>query len=114
MELTVNDKNGNPAYAIKSCGNKAKGTLCFELFTWKPEHVAVSSGKHTGKTIPAGFVSQGRYPSTLPHALRMIGECVTRDSPERFELETTREGFKNLAKQIEDLLDSFQAQTKDE
>ncbi|MDR1183739.1 MAG: hypothetical protein LBK67_02965 [Coriobacteriales bacterium] len=108
MKIIIRNESGEPAYAIRT----ALGGLCFELFTWKPDRVA-ESGRHKGKEVEAGFVSQGRYPSTLPHALCMVAECILRESPECFDVDTTQEGMDVLAGKIGYLLGSFQSELID-
>jgi hypothetical protein len=103
MEIVIKGKNAEPVYMIKEHG----GTYpCFELFSWKPERT-IESGKYMGGVAKAGFVSQGRYPSTLPHAMRMIAECITRDSQESTDCVLTVESLRAHATAIERLLDSF-------
>jgi hypothetical protein len=108
MEIVIRDKNNEPAYAIRTAPNG----LCFELFTWMPEHTG--KGKLAEKRYKAGFVFQGRYPSTLSHALRMVGECILRESPDDFDAASTQEGMRNLAAQVQHMLDSFQAEIIDD
>ncbi|MDR1185395.1 MAG: hypothetical protein LBK67_11465 [Coriobacteriales bacterium] len=99
MKITIKDKNGKPSYEIRT----APGGLCFELFSWKPERI----GKKKGNVCEAGFVSQGRYPTTLSHALRSVAESITKDLPERFDAVPTQEGLRILSAQIDHMLDSF-------
>jgi hypothetical protein len=109
MEIVIRNENGEPVYMIKECTGKYP---CFELFNWRAEHRG--SGKQEGKVYKAGFVSQHRYPSTLSHALRMVAECVTRESPERFDAVATPEGLRILAAQVDHMLDSFQSELIDD
>jgi hypothetical protein len=107
MEITIRDKKQQPAYAIRT----APGRLCFELFTWMPERAA--KGRYSGKSLPAGFVSQGRYPTTLPHALRMVAECISREKPAHFDVVAAQEGLRILSAQVDYMLDSFGAEVID-
>jgi hypothetical protein len=110
VEIAIRDENGEPAYMAKAHTGRYP---CFELFTWKPDRIA-ESGKHKGEEVKAGFVSQGRYPSTLSHALCMIAECILRDSPECFDVDTTPESMDALAGKIGYLLGSFQSELIDD
>jgi hypothetical protein len=110
MKIIIKDKDGEPAYMVEEHTGRYP---CFELFTWKPERTG-DRGQQMGKVLSAGFVSQGRYPSTLSHALRMVAECILRESPECFEVDTTQEGMDALAGKVDYLLDSFQAEILDD
>jgi hypothetical protein len=101
MEIVIKDKDAEPVYAIRTSPNG----LCFELFTWMSERTA--KGRYNGKALPAGFVSQGRYPSTLPDAFRSIAERISRDSQETTDCVLTVESLRAHATAIERLLDSY-------
>jgi hypothetical protein len=71
MIRTIQDKEGNNRFQIRPHPDG----LCFEVWEWKGEHKG--RGRGTGKTIPAGWIFTGRYPSTLEHAYRTVGEFAS-------------------------------------
>lgn len=77
MKWIIKNPEGGNAYMVKS----VKDGLYFELFTWREggRELHATGSRKAGVSKP-GFASQGRYPSTLEHAFRMIAECLNDDA----------------------------------
>jgi hypothetical protein len=66
MVWTIKDEKGNPRYQIRP----NSGGLCYEVWGWNGHKV------FHGEDLGAGWVFTGRYPSTLAHAYRQVGELA--------------------------------------
>ncbi len=103
MKWIVKNPKGENAYMIKS----VKDGLYFELFTWRDggKEIHASGNRKAGISKPR-FATQGRYPTSLEHAFRMIAECIIRDDPTEITYQTA-EDIGVISGRVKNLLNSY-------